>query len=285
MSLRLPAALPTAPGGLCGAFYATGASLSLTRNVIAGNYVDGQLNSKARGGALYLSSSDATLANGDFVFASFTTGGANTNPSGITSGTADDDVITLTLAAEIGPDETGTVAFTAASVITDGTNDNTQTATVNVTDGIGAVPAISSAVTKDNDSDGQIDQLVVTFDKNVDIVDGSAADGFPQIAVAGYTIANADYAVVKALVEGKVDTFMGFKFLRCERLTQDGSGNRQVIAWAEDGLLLTQGNNMNKTRITERDDKSYSVQVFRSEMFGATRMEEDKVVEIACVES
>jgi hypothetical protein len=98
-------------------------------------------------------------------------------------------------------------------------------------------------------------------------------------------VTDADFNTVKALVEGKVDTFMGFKFLRCERLTTDGSGDRQVIAWAEDGLLLAQGNNMNKTRITERDDKSYSVQVFRSEMFGATRMEEEKVVEIACVES
>lgn len=98
-------------------------------------------------------------------------------------------------------------------------------------------------------------------------------------------ITDSDFNTVKALVEGKVDTFMGFNFLRCERLTTDGSSDRQVIAWAEDGLLLAQGNNMNKTRVSERDDKAYSVQVFRSEMFGATRMEEEKVIEIACVES
>jgi hypothetical protein len=97
-------------------------------------------------------------------------------------------------------------------------------------------------------------------------------------------ITSSDFNTVKALVEGKVDTFMGFKFIRSERLTADGSGDRQIIAWAEDGLLLAQGSN-NQTRITERADKSYSVQVFRSECFGATRMEEDKVVEIACVEA
>jgi hypothetical protein len=97
-------------------------------------------------------------------------------------------------------------------------------------------------------------------------------------------ITSSDYAAVKALVEGKVDTFMGFKFVRTERLTTDGDGNRQIIAWAEDGLLLAQGSN-NMTRVSERDDKSYSVQVFRSECFGATRMEEEKVVEIACTES
>lgn len=105
-----------------------------------------------------------------------------------------------------------------------------------------------------------------------------------QDLLATTEITSSDYNSVKALVEGKVDTFMGFKFVRTERLTTDGNGDRQVIAWAEDGLLLAQGNN-NVTRITERADKSYSVQVFRSEDFGATRMEEDKVVEIACVES
>jgi len=97
-------------------------------------------------------------------------------------------------------------------------------------------------------------------------------------------VIDADYNSVKALVQGEVDTFMGFKFVQTQRLTTDSNGDRQVIAWAEDGLLLATGNNGNQTRITERADKSYSVQVFRSEMFGATRMEEEKVVEIACAE-
>lgn len=97
-------------------------------------------------------------------------------------------------------------------------------------------------------------------------------------------ITSSDFNTVKALVEGKINEYMGFMFVRTERLTTDGNSDRQVIAWAEDGLLLAQGSN-NITRITERDDKSYSTQVFRSEDFGATRMEEDKVVEIACVES
>ncbi len=97
-------------------------------------------------------------------------------------------------------------------------------------------------------------------------------------------VTSSDFNTVKALVEGKVNEFMGFTFVRTERLTTDSNGDRQVIAWAEDGLLMAQGNN-NITRITERSDKSYSVQVFRSEDFGATRMEEDKVVEIACVEA
>jgi|TARA_R110000868_G_scaffold393732_1_gene664832 hypothetical protein len=37
-------------------------------------------------------------------------------------------------------------------------------------------------------------------------------------------------------------------------------------------------------RIDERSDKSYSTQVYYCATFGSTRMEEDKVVEIACNE-
>ncbi len=38
-------------------------------------------------------------------------------------------------------------------------------------------------------------------------------------------------------------------------------------------------------RIDERADKSYSTQVYYCATFGATRMEEEKVVQILCDES
>lgn len=97
-------------------------------------------------------------------------------------------------------------------------------------------------------------------------------------------ITSNDYATVKALVRGEIDSFMGFTFTRSQRLTTDGNGDRQIIAWAQDGLLLAQGTE-NITRVTEESTKSYSTQVYRAECFGATRMEEEKVVEIACVEA
>lgn len=96
-------------------------------------------------------------------------------------------------------------------------------------------------------------------------------------------IKSADFNTVKALAQGQINEFMGFTFIRSERLTDDGT-DRQVIAWAEDGILISQGEGGTTTRISERGDKNYSVQVFREESFGSTRMEEKKVVEIACVE-
>lgn len=97
-------------------------------------------------------------------------------------------------------------------------------------------------------------------------------------------VKSSDYNTVKALAQGELDSFLGFRFIRTERLTNDGSGNRQVIAWTKSGLLLALGSDV-KGRVIERPDKSFSVYAYASLSCGATRMEEEKVVEIACQES
>jgi hypothetical protein len=119
-------------------------------------------------------------------------------------------------------------------------------------------------------------------------------------------VTSADFNTVKALVEGKIDTFMGFKFIRSERLNTLASASfsadpttgivtagsnftnyttcRQVIAWAQDGILLSTGMDV-FARIDERADKSYSTQVYAAMSLGATRMEEVKVVAALCKES
>jgi len=102
-------------------------------------------------------------------------------------------------------------------------------------------------------------------------------------------LTSADYATVKALVQGQIDTFLGFKFIRSERLPLDrtttggGSGDRSCFAWAQDGILLAVGQNP-IGKIEQRADKNYSTQVYYSMAIGATRMEEKKVVEVICQE-
>jgi hypothetical protein len=96
-------------------------------------------------------------------------------------------------------------------------------------------------------------------------------------------VTSSDYNTVKALVQGDIDTFMGFKFVQIERLGVDGSSARRVIAWAKSGLHIGMWNDIN-TRIGERADKSYSTQIYVKGTFGATRVEEKKVVEILCTE-
>ena len=96
-------------------------------------------------------------------------------------------------------------------------------------------------------------------------------------------VTSADYNTVKALVQGSVDTFMGFKFVHTELLGLDGSSDRRCIAWAKSGLHLGIWNDIN-SKIGERADKSYATQVYVKGTFGATRTEEKKVVEIICDE-
>ena len=97
-------------------------------------------------------------------------------------------------------------------------------------------------------------------------------------------VTSADYNTVKALVQGSVDSFMGFKFIHTELLGVDGSSDRRLIAWAKSGVHMGIWNDISG-RVSERADKSYSNQVYVSGTFGATRTEEGKVVEILCSEA
>ncbi len=115
-------------------------------------------------------------------------------------------------------------------------------------------------------------------------------------------VTSSDFNTVKALVQGELDTFLGFKFIRTERLTSqsgalsfnttsgvvgsgsgDANGYKQVICWAKDGLLLSVGKDIT-TKISERDDKNYAMQVYSKMSIGSTRLEEEKVVEILCAQ-
>ena len=96
-------------------------------------------------------------------------------------------------------------------------------------------------------------------------------------------VTSSDYNTVKALVQGEVDTFMGFKFIRYNNLGVDGAAARRCIAWAKSGCVLGQWNGL-QTRIDERADKNYLTQVHMSGTVAATRTQEPKVVEILCAE-
>lgn len=93
-------------------------------------------------------------------------------------------------------------------------------------------------------------------------------------------VTSADYNTVKALAAGSIDSFLGFKFIRSERLP-NASSIRDCIAFQKKGLLLAVGMEPN-IRIDERADKNYSTQVYASFVMGATRMEEERVVKVRC---
>jgi hypothetical protein len=97
------------------------------------------------------------------------------------------------------------------------------------------------------------------------------------------TVTSSDFNTVKALVQGNIDTFLGFKFIRSQRLGTDATPSRQVLAFTKSAIGLALGSDIS-TKISERSDKNYATQVFLSMTIGATRIEEEKMVEIACNE-
>jgi len=96
-------------------------------------------------------------------------------------------------------------------------------------------------------------------------------------------VTSSDFNTVKALATGEVNSYLGFNFIVSNRLALSGT-TRSCIAFAQDGLALGIGKDVN-ARIDERADKSYATQVYYCMSIGATRMEEDKVVEVQCTES
>lgn len=97
-------------------------------------------------------------------------------------------------------------------------------------------------------------------------------------------VKNADYNSVKALVQGQIDTFLGFKFIRTERLETDASSSRLVLCYAKSGIGLAIAQDI-QVDIGVRRDKSLAKQVYLSLGIGASRLEEEKVVQVACSES
>lgn len=98
-------------------------------------------------------------------------------------------------------------------------------------------------------------------------------------------VKSSDFNTVKALAQGQLDSFLGFKFIVSNRLKFDATNtdDRLAYAFTSDAIKLAIGQDV-VARIDERADKSYSTQVYYSMSIGATRMEEEKVVEIACDE-
>ena len=94
-------------------------------------------------------------------------------------------------------------------------------------------------------------------------------------------ITSSDYAVVKALVHGEVDTFLGFDFRRTERIGTDANSDQKVLFWQKMGMKLALGKEP-QVKISERDDKNYATQVFTSMSLGSTRMQEELVGFIEC---
>ncbi len=97
-------------------------------------------------------------------------------------------------------------------------------------------------------------------------------------------VASSRYSDVKALVEGEINHFMGFEFIRTELLELDTATDiRTCIAMCASGVAFS--NNGKNVKFSVRDDLNETLQVRSKGRHGATRTEEEKVVAVYCDES
>jgi hypothetical protein len=94
-------------------------------------------------------------------------------------------------------------------------------------------------------------------------------------------VKSADYNTVRALAQGQIDTFMGFKFLKSTRLPADDTdtGATRCFAFAQDAVVLAVAEEPSVS-VSVRNDLCDSVQVFSTLSIGATRVEGPAVVQI-----
>ena len=181
-------------------------------------------------------------------------------------GRAMDDVI---IAAALGTASTGETGSGSATL--DATANMVGSASSN--DGLTIAKLTEAKRKMDlNDVDPSIPRYIAVGPKQIEDLLGTTQ------------VTSSDFNTIKALVQGDVDTFMGFQFIMTNRLSIDSNDIRSCFAWAEDGITLGIGKDV-QARIDERNDKGYATQVYYCMDSGAVRMEEAKVVKIFCDET
>lgn len=96
-------------------------------------------------------------------------------------------------------------------------------------------------------------------------------------------VSSYDYNTVRALAEGKVDTFLGFRIIRTELLPIDASGVRSCLAWVKSKAQFGIWDDF-KVKISVRDDLDEALQIRAKFACGATRLQEEAFVKIDCSE-
>lgn len=93
---------------------------------------------------------------------------------------------------------------------------------------------------------------------------------------------SGDYQQVKALVNGQSNQFMGFNFIRTERLGV-ASSIRKCAAWVKPAIQYKE-RPIENAQLTQRSDRSYRWQAYYEVERGALRRYDTGVVQVLCSE-
>lgn len=84
------------------------------------------------------------------------------------------------------------------------------------------------------------------------------------------------------LQEGRVSRFLGMNFIRTELFATDANGYRRCPVWVKSGMVCATWNDITADVSRRNDLAGIPIQIYVYGTFGATRTEENKVVEIKC---
>jgi len=97
-------------------------------------------------------------------------------------------------------------------------------------------------------------------------------------------VISTDFNSKPVLVDGMINNYLGFNFIHSERLetgTDDQSGtSRAVPVWVKSGMHLGMWNDITTDISQRKDVEGLPWQVYVEATFGATRIEEKRVVKI-----
>lgn len=96
-------------------------------------------------------------------------------------------------------------------------------------------------------------------------------------------VTSADFNTVQALVQGKINTYLGFSFIRSERLTKV-SNDRHCYAYTQNAIKLGVAQ-APATIVSDRPDKRHAKQIYSYMSIGAVRCEDVQVVQVLADES
>lgn len=91
-------------------------------------------------------------------------------------------------------------------------------------------------------------------------------------------IQSVDYNVMRSLMSGNVETFMGIKFFTCN--VPELVDNDKVVFFGDDALIFGKADNV-ILDTDRRADKNNNVQVMIRHSFGAVRLEDALVIEVS----
>lgn len=98
-------------------------------------------------------------------------------------------------------------------------------------------------------------------------------------------VVNTDYVSRPVLTEGRITQYLGFNFIHYEGLPLAAAQTRAVPVWAKSGMHLGLWKDIWSNVDQRKDLSGLPWQVYVSSTFGATRLEEKKVVRIDCYEA